>query len=81
MEARTTFRDNTAAILIGNKTDKPNAHREVSTDEGARLAKKLRTKFIETSAKTGPRVVEAFEILAIDMHRQHPAPTHVAHTA
>ena len=38
-------------MLVGNKCDKM-GEREVSREEGAYMARKLRCDFIETSAKT-----------------------------
>lgn len=46
-------------MVVGNKLDQ--SHREVSRDEGIRFAKKHRTLFLETSAKTSEGVKEAFE--------------------
>ncbi|KAJ3415095.1 Ras GTPase ras2 [Chytridiales sp. JEL 0842] len=46
-------------VLVGNKCDKV-GEREVSREEGAHLAKKLRCEFFETSAKTCVNVERAF---------------------
>lgn len=46
-------------MIVGNKIDEPN--REVSRDEGIRFAKKHRTLFLETSAKTNEGVKETFD--------------------
>ena len=46
-------------MLIGNKTDLTD-ERQVTTDEGQALADKCKISFIETSAKTGHHVPEAF---------------------
>lgn len=53
-------------ILIGNKIDlrtDSNSSKVVTTDEGKALADKLGVEFIETSAKTGEKIEEAFEML------------------
>lgn len=50
---------NMAKMVVGNKIDMPN--REISRDDGFRFAKKHRTLFIETSAKTSEGVKDAFE--------------------
>lgn len=50
---------NMAKILVGNKIDQKN--RELTREDGARFARKHRTLFIETSAKTSEGVKEAFE--------------------
>lgn len=50
---------NLIKMVVGNKLDQSN--REVSRDEGIRFAKKHRTLFLETSAKTNEGVKETFE--------------------
>jgi len=50
-------------FLIGNKTDLKN-DRRVSRDVGSELASKLGLEFFETSAKTGERVGDVFELMA-----------------
>lgn len=50
---------NMVKMVVGNKLDQ--THREVSRDEGIRFAKKHRTLFLETSAKTSEGVKETFE--------------------
>lgn len=48
-------------VLVGNHSDMP--HREVQPDEGRHLAARLQCAgFIETSAKEGTGIDEAFEI-------------------
>jgi hypothetical protein len=60
-------------MLIGNKSDlveeDPTA-RKVSIEEATEFAKKYNLLFMETSAKTGNNVKEAFESLveSIDLH-------------
>ena len=50
-------------VLIGNKSDLENS-RTVSTEMGMKLAKKIdASDFVETSAKNGDNVEEAFKIL------------------
>lgn len=48
-----------AKMLVGNKIDVD--QREISRDDGFRFAKKHRTMFVETSAKTSEGVRDAFE--------------------
>ena len=55
----------TPTILLGNKCDKTN--REVTTEEGEKLASEKGIRFLETSAKNDLNVEEAFTILARDM--------------
>eukprot|EP01084_Bolivina_argentea_P156426 272609_1 len=50
-------------ILVGNKSDLPAPEHEVSYDMGKQLAESWNVPFIETSAKTGDNVYEAFEVL------------------
>ncbi len=53
-----------SAVLVGNKLDLTNS-REVSTETGQKLADKLKISYIETSAKTGENVNEAFKKLSL----------------
>ena len=50
-------------LLIGNKADL-NSSREISHEQGAELAESYGMEFIETSAKNGTGVKEAFEMMA-----------------
>ncbi|XP_055695035.1 ras-related protein Rab-18-B [Lutzomyia longipalpis] len=52
-------RPNMAKMVVGNKIDQPN--RDLSRDDGFKFAKKHRTLFVETSAKTSEGVRSAFE--------------------
>ncbi|XP_059619528.1 ras-related protein Rab-18-B [Phlebotomus argentipes] len=52
-------RPNMAKMVVGNKIDQPN--REMSRDDGFKFAKKHRTLFVETSAKTSEGVRSTFE--------------------
>jgi Ras-related protein Rab-18 len=49
---------NMVKMVVGNKIDQPN--REISQDDGFKFAKKHRTLFLETSAKTDVCIKEAF---------------------
>ena len=55
-----------ALILVGNKIDLEDS-RVVSTVEGEELAKKLGLGYIETSAKTGENIEDAFRMLALQI--------------
>jgi len=57
---------NVPIVLIANKIDLKDK-RVVSTEEGQRLAKKLRCHYIETSALTGENVNEAFQLLGVGL--------------
>jgi len=48
------------AIIVGNKTDIPVSDRQVTPEQGQQLATELQLPFIETSAKDGSGVDEAF---------------------
>lgn len=50
-------------ILVGNKSDLPMSEHEVSFDMGKQLADSWNVSFMETSAKTGDNVFDAFELL------------------
>ncbi|OLS13224.1 MAG: small GTP-binding protein [Promethearchaeota archaeon CR_4] len=54
-------------IIVGNKIDLPN--RQVTYEEGIALGKKLNLSYIETSAKTGDMVNDAFEMLALSLFK------------
>jgi Ras-related protein Rab-2A len=55
-----------ALILVGNKIDLEE-ERVVSREEGEELAEELGITYMETSAKTGENVDEAFRVLALGM--------------
>lgn len=58
---------NVNKLLIANKCDFPASEREVTKAQGEALAKKYGMKFMETSAKTGEGVEEAFKTIAEDV--------------
>ncbi|XP_033729364.1 circularly permutated Ras protein 1-like [Pecten maximus] len=60
------------AVLCGNKLDL-DATRDVSHDEGKVLAQKLGIPFMETSAKDGTNITEAFEVLVKEVPRLQPS--------
>jgi len=57
---------NISLILVGNKIDLEN-EREVTIQEGEEVSEKLNLSYIETSAKTGTNINDAFEMLALQM--------------
>lgn len=58
-EARSLARSDISLVVVGNKADL-GAHREVSTLEASRFAQENELLYMETSAKTGESVEEAF---------------------
>ena len=53
-------------VLVGNKIDLLD-DRKVTTEEGQALAQKLGLTYIETSAKDGTNIQDAFKMLALQM--------------
>ncbi|KAK4536315.1 hypothetical protein CDCA_CDCA08G2340 [Cyanidium caldarium] len=58
---RYSTRSDALVLIVGNKTD--TKQRQVTRDEGQRLAREVGALFIETSAKTSDGVARAFELL------------------
>ncbi len=50
-------------VVVGNKTDL-SKERKISYQEGVSLANKLKASYIETSAKTGENVEDAFSLIS-----------------
>ena len=61
---------NVALILVGNKIDLKE-ERVVSREEGESLSKKLKITYIETSAKTGENINDAFKMLALQIIKRY----------
>jgi len=61
---------NISLILVGNKVDLTE-DRVISTEMGEALAKNLNLSYIETSAKTGENINDAFKMLALQRIREH----------
>ncbi len=57
---------NIALIIVGNKIDLTDSI-EVTTTEGLDMANKLGLSYIETSAKTGENIEDAFKMLALQL--------------
>lgn len=61
--------NNVPIVLVGNKSDLVN-DREVSHEEGKRLAERMKAVFLETSAKTNYCVSEVFHKVLAEMEKQ-----------
>ena len=66
LEIRKAMPSGILLILVGNKCDLEQ-YREVTTDEGKELARELGISFIETSAKNGENINDAFELMALQI--------------
>jgi len=58
--------ENISLLLVGNKIDLEN-ERVISSQEGQKLAERLGLSYIETSAKTGENINDAFRTLALQL--------------
>ena len=65
---RVKDKDNFPIIVVGNKSDLEH-ERQVSPEEGARLAQKFNCPFIETSAKNRTNVEQSFYDLVREIRR------------
>ena len=60
-------KENATFLLIGNKSDLEDS-RGITTEEGKKVAERIKAKdFIETSAKSGENVEDAFSNLLTDV--------------
>jgi len=66
--------ENTAKLLVGNKADLVE-ERQVSEEVASKFAAKIRTPFIETSAKTATNVDAAFLTMAKELIKNREKPT------
>ena len=57
-----------ALMLVGNKTDLGTAEREVTTEEAEQMAAEFGISFVETSAKNGTNVDDAFVRVAVEVY-------------
>ncbi|MFX1385552.1 MAG: GTP-binding protein [Promethearchaeota archaeon] len=57
-------------ILVGNKIDLEDK-RMIPPEQGEELAKKLNLSYIETSAKTGENINDAFKMLALEIIKRY----------
>lgn len=61
---------NISLILVGNKIDLEE-NRALTTEQGEELGKNLNLSYIETSAKTGENINDAFKMLALQMIKRY----------
>ena len=61
---------NVSVILVGNKCDLKD-NREVLKEDGEELAKKLKIKFMEVSAKTGENLDKLFQNLIDEVYEKY----------
>eukprot|EP01119_Soliformovum_irregulare_P024103 TRINITY_DN8570_c0_g2_i3.p1 TRINITY_DN8570_c0_g2~~TRINITY_DN8570_c0_g2_i3.p1 ORF type:complete len:1178 (+),score=379.21 TRINITY_DN8570_c0_g2_i3:222-3755(+) len=66
-------------VIVGTKADEAE-EREVTTNDGMKLAEQFNAKFVEVSAKTGEGVIDVFRELVRDLRRardenKHPQVT------
>ena len=61
-------------ILVGNKCDL-DSQRQISVEEGCRLAKKLQIPYLETSALANTNIDELFYTLVRDMTKFYEVPS------
>eukprot|EP00817_Percolomonadidae_sp_ATCC50343_P006117 CAMPEP_0117424798 /NCGR_PEP_ID=MMETSP0758-20121206/5161_1 /TAXON_ID=63605 /ORGANISM="Percolomonas cosmopolitus, Strain AE-1 (ATCC 50343)" /LENGTH=170 /DNA_ID=CAMNT_0005208825 /DNA_START=164 /DNA_END=676 /DNA_ORIENTATION=- len=76
-EIREHAAEDVKILLVGNKIDKEQ-HRIIKTEQGKALADKYKMDFMETSAKKGEQVVDAFDKIIVDVVRskeQNPSQT------
>jgi Ras-related protein Rab-11A len=66
------------AVLVGNKCDIPLGQRAVATEEAQQFAAAHHMSYVETSAKTGHNVEQAFHSLIASVHRTQLAEASVA---
>ena len=72
--ALTRARDSTSnfgCIVVGNKSDLE-SERAVPLKDGERFADEIKVEFIETSAKTGDNILNAYRLLCEDVLKKHP---------
>ncbi|CAD7940409.1 unnamed protein product [Amoebophrya sp. A120] len=57
----------TSMVLVANKSDMPASSKAVSAEEGEAKARQLGLAFMETSAKTGSGVEDAFTLMSTNL--------------
>lgn len=65
----TDLNKSTTILIVGNKIDLHH-RRQVSTEEGEKLARKYNCTYLETSAKTGHNINTVFEFTAKTVYNQ-----------
>ena len=63
---------NTLLFEVANKTDLQSAgQRQVSEEEGRKLAESWKASFVETSAKAGTNITRIFEFMLAQIEKQN----------
>lgn len=56
-------------VVVGNKNDLKPDHRQISTEEGQKLAAEFKCSFTEASARMNTNVALAFEKLVVEIEK------------
>ena len=56
-------------VVVGNKNDLKPDHRQISTEEGQRLAEEFKCSFTEASARMNTNVTSAFEKMVAEIEK------------
>lgn len=65
--------DDLAKLLVGNKADLASSSRQVTAEQAAQLCQQYGMEYLETSAKSGENVLQAFETLIAVVHQRAQA--------
>ncbi|ETN40619.1 uncharacterized protein HMPREF1541_04896 [Cyphellophora europaea CBS 101466] len=56
-------------VIVGNKSDVPEAKRKISPEQGQNLARELNCGWVETSARNNTNVGKAFEMMIAEIEK------------
>ena len=56
---------------MGNKSDLKAEQRQISTEEGQKLAEEFKCSFTEASARLNSNVSRAFELMVAEIEKSH----------
>lgn len=61
-------------VVVGNKSDLARTQRQVSPEEGQKVAEEIHCAWLEASARTGSNVSKAFETMITEIEKsQNPS--------